>query len=132
MSVEGPKNIARIANIEDLRRVSEEAKHEIAARRATGTTIYVGMGTCGIAAGARATLDALTAELARRGIEAQIETVGCIGICVKEPLVDIQQAGKPRITYGNVTPQMVPRIVEEHLIKGTPVKQWVVGRLVSD
>ncbi|MEJ5197471.1 MAG: (2Fe-2S) ferredoxin domain-containing protein [Anaerolineae bacterium] len=132
MSVGGEKNIARIASIEDLQRVSEEAKREIAARRATGTTIYVGMGTCGIAAGARATLDALIAELARRGIEAQIETVGCIGICVKEPLVDIQQAGKPRITYGNVTPQMVPRIVEEHLIKGTPVKQWVVGRLVSD
>jgi (2Fe-2S) ferredoxin len=90
------------------------------------------MGTCGIAAGARATLAALTEELARRGIEAQIETVGCIGLCVREPLVDIQQAGKPRITYGNVTPQMAPRIVEEHLIKGTPVKQWVVGRLTTD
>ncbi|MGC8779371.1 MAG: (2Fe-2S) ferredoxin domain-containing protein [Anaerolineae bacterium] len=126
------KTVAKITSIEDLQRAGEAAKREIALRRATGTTIYVGMGTCGIAAGARATLDALTAELARRGIEARIETVGCIGICVKEPLVDIQQAGKPRITYGNVTPQMVPRIVEEHLIKGVPVKQWVVGRLVSD
>ncbi|MCX7708033.1 MAG: (2Fe-2S) ferredoxin domain-containing protein [Anaerolineae bacterium] len=121
----------KLANVEELRELGEAAKRQITARRATGTTIYVGMGTCGIAAGARATLKALTEELARHGIEADIETVGCIGICVKEPLVDIQQAGKPRITYGNVTPDMVPRIVEEHLMKGIPVKQWVVGRLES-
>jgi len=132
MSTASEKTTAKITSLEDLQRVSEATRRAIAARRATGTTIYIGMGTCGIAAGARATLAALTEELARRGIEAQIETVGCIGICVREPLVDIQQAGKPRITYGNVTPQMVPRIVEEHLIKGTPVKQWVVGRLTTD
>ncbi len=122
----------KLANIEELRALGEATKQLITARRATGTTIYVGMGTCGIAAGARATLNALRQELARRGIEADIEAVGCIGICVKEPLVDIQQAGQPRITYGNVTPDMVPRIVEEHLLKGTPVKQWVVGRLELD
>lgn len=119
----------KLANIEELRALGETVKQEIAARRATGTTIYIGMGTCGIAAGARATLKALTEELSRHGIEADIEAVGCIGICVKEPLVDIQQAGRPRITYGNVTPDMVSRIVEEHLLKGMPVKQWVVGRL---
>ncbi len=124
--------VKKLGSVEELKRLGQAAKQEITARRAINTTIYVGMGTCGIAAGARATLDALTAELARRGIAAQIEKVGCIGICVKEPLVDIQLAGKPRITYGNVTPEMVPRIVEEHLLKGTPVKQWVVGRLELD
>lgn len=129
MSNDLERAMKKLANIEELRALGETVKHEIAARRATGTTIYVGMGTCGIAAGARATLKALTEELSRHGIEADIETVGCIGICVKEPLVDIQQAGKPRITYGNVTPDMVSRIVEEHLLKGVPVKQWVVGRL---
>lgn len=119
----------KLRSIEELKAAGQAAKEEITARRATGATIYIGMGTCGIAAGARATLAALTEELTRRGIEADIEAVGCIGICVKEPLVDIQLAGKPRITYGNVTPEMVPRIIEEHLLKGTPVKQWVVGRL---
>ncbi|MGQ9767038.1 MAG: (2Fe-2S) ferredoxin domain-containing protein [Anaerolineae bacterium] len=132
MSTASEKTTAKITSLEDLQQVSEAARRALSARRATGTTIYIGMGTCGIAAGARATLTALTEELARRGIEAQIETVGCIGICVRKPLVDIQQAGKPRITYGNVTPQMVSRIVEEHLIEGTPVKQWVVGRLTTD
>jgi NADP-reducing hydrogenase subunit HndB len=50
-------------------------------------------------------------------------------MCVREPLVDIEQAGKPRITYGNVKPNMVPRIIEEHLIKGNVVDEWVIGRL---
>jgi (2Fe-2S) ferredoxin len=49
-------------------------------------------------------------------------------MCVKEPLVDIEQAGKPRITYGNVKPDMVPRLIEEHLIQGHPVEEWVIAR----
>lgn len=122
----------KLESVEALVRAGEAARAEIAARRAAGVTIYVGMGTCGIAAGARAVLDALKAELARRQIAANIEGVGCIGICVKEPLVDIQQGDQPRVTYGNVTPDMVPRIIEDHLIKGTPNKKWVVGRVPAD
>ena len=68
----------------------------------TGTRIIVGMGTCGIAAGARETMHAILEELGKREIEANVTTVGCIGLCVKEPLVDIEQAGKARISYGNV------------------------------
>ena len=111
----------------------ETAPYRIAAslatRRDTSTIITVGMGTCGVAAGARETLKALQAELAKRQINATLVTVGCIGICVKEPLLDIQQAGKSRIVYANVHPDMVPRLVEEHLIKGQPVKEWVIGRM---
>jgi NADH-quinone oxidoreductase subunit F len=50
-------------------------------------------------------------------------------MCVKEPLVDIQQAGKQRITYANIQPEMVPRLIEEQLIKGRPIKEWIVGRM---
>jgi NADP-reducing hydrogenase subunit HndB len=119
----------KLENVEDLLKASAAARREIADRRAASTTIYVGMGTCGIAAGARDTLNAIIKELARQGITADVEGVGCIGICVKEPLVDIQQAGQPRISYGNVKPDMVPVIIEEHLLKGKPVKKWVVGRV---
>lgn len=87
------------------------------------------MGTCGIAAGARETMHAIIDELARQGIDAHVTTVGCIGMCVKEPLVDIEQAGQPRITYANVKPEMVARLLEEHLIKGRPVDEWVVARM---
>jgi len=119
----------KLKTIEDLKRVREEAQSEIKVRLETGTKITVGMGTCGIAAGARETMHAILEELKKHQIEAHVTTVGCIGMCVKEPLVDIEQAGKPRITYGNVKPDMVPRLIEEHLIKGNVVTEWVVGRL---
>ena len=102
------------------------------ARVQTSTTITIGMGTCGIAAGARETMQAIRSELAKRQIEATVVSAGCIGICVKEPLVDIQQAGKSRIVYANIQPEMVPRLIEEHLLKGQPVKQWVIGRLLEE
>ena len=115
--------MAKLKTLEDLKRIREEAQQTLKIRLDTGTTITVGMGTCGIAAGARDTMRAIMDELATRGIDAHIATVGCIGMCAREPLVDIQQANQPRVTYGNVLPAMVPRLIEEHLIKG------VVGRI---
>jgi NADP-reducing hydrogenase subunit HndB len=121
--------MAKIKSLEDLKKIREDAQKDIKVRKDTGTRIIVGMGTCGIAAGARETMHAIMEELAKREIEANVTTVGCVGTCVKEPLVDIEQAGKPRITYGNVHPEMVSRIIEEHLINGKVVNEWVVGRL---
>ena len=122
----------KLKTLEDLKKVRENAEKELKVRLETGTRIIVGMGTCGIAAGARETMHAILDELKKREIEAHVSTVGCIGMCVKEPLVDIEQAGKPRITYGNVKPDMVPRIIEEHLIKGNVVEEWAIGRLATE
>jgi NADP-reducing hydrogenase subunit HndB len=122
----------KLKSLDDLKRVREEAQQSLKTRLDTGTTIIVGMGTCGIAAGARDTMHAILAELAARNIDAHITTVGCIGQCVKEPLVDIEQAGKARITYANVKPEMVSRLIEEHLINNRPVEEWVVGRLETN
>lgn len=122
----------KITSVEELRKLREKLQEEMTTRTETGTTIIVGMGTCGIAAGARETMRAILEELKARNIEAHVTTVGCIGMCAREPLVDIEQAGKPRITYGNITAAMVPRLIEEHLIKGNVVTEWVVGRLPTD
>ena len=119
----------KLKSIEDLRKLREQVQKEIKTRTETNTTITIGMGTCGIAAGARETMRAILDELDKRNIEAHVATVGCIGMCASEPLVDIEQAGKPRITYGRVTADRVSRLIEEHLIKGGLVKEWVVGRL---
>ena len=118
----------KLTSLEDLRRLKEEAQHDIKVRGDTGTKITVGMGTCGIASGAREVMHAILRELESRSIEANVATVGCIGLCAQEPLVDIEQAGAPRVTYGKVTPEMVSTIVAEHLIKGNIVTQWVVGK----
>ncbi len=119
----------KLKSLDDLKRIREDAQQALKTRLDTGTTIIVGMGTCGIAAGARDTMHAILAELAKRNIDAHVTTVGCIGQCVKEPLVDIEQAGQPRITYANIRPDMVPQLIEEHLINGRPVEEWVVGRM---
>jgi NADP-reducing hydrogenase subunit HndB len=119
----------KLKSLDDLKRVRDEAQQALKTRLDTGTTIIVGMGTCGIAAGARDTMHAILTELAARNIDAHVTTVGCIGQCVKEPLVDIEQAGQPRITYANVRPDMVSRLIEEHLINNRPVEEWVIGRL---
>jgi len=119
----------KLKSLDDLKRIREDAQQSLKTRLDTGTTIIVGMGTCGIAAGARDTMHAILAELAKRNIDAHVTTVGCIGQCVKEPLVDIEQAGQPRITYAYIRPDMVPHLIEEHLINGRPVEEWVVGRM---
>jgi NADP-reducing hydrogenase subunit HndB len=119
----------KLKSIEDLKRLREQAQDELTIRQKTTTKITVGMGTCGIAAGARETMQAILKELDARKIEANVATVGCIGMCSKEPLVDIEQAGKPRVTYANIHPDMIPRLIEEHIVKGNVVAEWVFGRV---
>jgi NADP-reducing hydrogenase subunit HndB len=119
----------KLTSLEDLKRVREDAQRDIKVRLQTGTTITVGMGTCGIAAGARETMRAILDELQKRQIDAHVVTVGCIGLCASEPLVDIEQAGGTRISYGNVSPERVPRLVEEHLINNRAIEEWVVGKV---
>lgn len=119
----------KLKSLEDLQRLRTQLQKGIKARAQTSTTITVGMGTCGIAAGAREVMRTILDELAKREIDAHVVTTGCIGMCSKEPLVDIQQGDEARITYGSVTPDVVPRIIEGHLIKGEVMEEWVVGRV---
>ena len=124
--------MSKLMSIDDFRKLQEDSRRSIRMRTKTGTRIIVGMGTCGIAAGARQTLQAIVTELQRREIDAHVTTVGCIGMCASEPLVDIEQAEGDRITYGPVKPDMIPRLIEEHLINGRVVSEWVVGRLAKE
>ncbi len=121
--------MTRLGNVAELARLRDAARGAVQARFETSPMIVVGMGTCGIAAGADKVWKAIVEDLAMYNLDVPMQGVGCIGICVKEPLVDIQLPGKPRVTYANVKPDMVPRLIEEHLIGGRPVKEWMVGEL---
>ena len=121
----------KLTSLQELQNLREKVQGEIRARTQASTTITVGMGTCGIAAGAREVMQAILNELAARKIDAHVTTTGCIGMCSKEPLVDIQQGDEPRVTYGNVSPAMVPAIIEGHLVKGQVVDRWVIGRVAT-
>ncbi|MGC1405021.1 MAG: (2Fe-2S) ferredoxin domain-containing protein [Thermodesulfobacteriota bacterium] len=123
--------MAKLKSIEELKKVREEAKKDLMTRVQTGTRIIIGMGTCGIAAGAREVMQNVLKELDTRHIEAHVETVGCVGMCAKEPLVDIEQAGKARVRYGNITAEKVSRLIEEHLIRGQVIQEWAISRMES-
>ena len=98
-----------------------------------GTKIIIGMGTCGIAAGAREVMSAVLNELAVRKLnDVQVQQTGCIGMCEKEVLVDIVRPGEPRITYGKVKPEDVKKIIAEHVVNGRIVEEMVVGKIMQD
>ncbi len=121
--------MARLKTIEAFKKMKADTVAAIGVRKKTSTTITVGMGTCGIAAGARQTLQAIMAELQRCDIDAHVAITGCMGKCGHEPLVTVTQAGGDQMIYGPITAEMVPRLVEEHLINGRVVEPWAVGRL---
>ena len=80
--------------------------------------IRVGTAMCGHAAGAAEVLDAIRNELEARGVEANVDEVGCLGLCFAEPLVDILKPGGSRLFFGNVTPGDVPALIDGYLLSG--------------
>ena len=93
------------------------------------THIYIGTATCGRASGAFTVLEAIKSELAKRNIEAIITQVGCIGLCYAEPLVDIVKPNRPRICYGNATPEIVPQLIEDYVINDNPCPDLALGTI---
>jgi len=89
--------------------------------------IYLGTASCGRAAGAMEVLKSVQNTLKENRLKAKIVEVGCIGPCYLEPLMDIVLPGRPRISYANLNPDKVRKIVESYLIKGDPLAQLAVG-----
>lgn len=95
---------------------------------AKGPRVVVGLASCGIAAGAQPVLDALKAEVASAGLtDAVVSQTGCIGMCRFEPIVEVTMPGQQKVTYCYVKPEMVPRIVKEHLVEGKPIAEYTIG-----
>ena len=90
--------------------------------------IMVGMGTCGISAGARDVLEALQQELDEREDTDNIQIIpcGCAGMCTYEPIVEVIEPGKKRVTYVHVTPEMASEIMYKHIFGGDPVVKYTI------
>ena len=117
------KSLAELAAIREktLDQVNLRREHE-------GTRIVVGMATCGIAAGARPVMLAFLDEVSKRGlIEATVAQTGCIGMCRLEPMVEVTLPGQSKVTYVNVKPEMVSRIVADHVVNGKVIDEWTIG-----
>ena len=90
--------------------------------------VVVGMATCGIAAGARPVMLAFVDEINKRNLQhVTVSQTGCIGMCRLEPMVDVIVPGQEKVTYVKVKPEMVARIVAEHVVNGRPVEEYTIG-----
>jgi len=117
-------------SLAELQALRDEMQNKIGMRKenTSGIKVLVGMATCGIAAGARPVLQALLEEIGKRKLsDVSVTQTGCIGICQYEPVVEVVEPGKEKITYVNVSPDMVPAIVSQHLVNGNPVVNYTIG-----
>lgn len=117
-------------SLEELKAIREKAREGMGIRddRTEGTRVVVGMATCGIAAGARPVLSAFVEEVAKEKLEGiTVGQTGCIGVCQYEPVVEIFQPGKPKVTYVKMTKEKALKVVHKHLIGGEVITEYTIG-----
>ena len=116
-------------SLAELAEIRNRMKDKVSMREGSGDIrIVVGMATCGIAAGARPVLNTLVEEISAQGLTdtATVTQTGCIGICQFEPVVEVYQSGKEKVTYVKMTPEKAKRVVEEHIKNGKPVAEFTM------
>lgn len=120
------KSLAELKAIRDKMQNTVGLRKEDADEQAT--RVVVGMATCGIAAGARPVMLKFLEEIQKRNLQnVTVSQTGCIGMCRLEPMLDVIMPGKEKVTYVRVNPDMVPRIVAEHIVNGRPVQEYTIG-----
>ena len=117
-------------SLAELQAIKERMKSKIVLREGTGDIrVVVGMATCGIAAGARPVLNAFVEAVNADGLndKVSVSQTGCAGLCQLEPIVEIYEAGKDKVTYIKMTPEKAKEVVENHLKGGKVVTEYTVA-----
>ena len=117
-------------SLAELEAIRQKTLENIAKRKEVhdSARVVVGMATCGIAAGARPVMLAFVEEINKRKLDhVTVSQTGCVGMCRLEPMVDVYMPGQEKVTYVKLTPDMVPRIVAEHIVNGRPVLEYTIG-----
>ncbi len=120
-------------SIEELMAIRDKTRKNMTVREDTGDSkirVVVGMATCGIAAGARPVLNAFVDEIAKRDVKGvSVQQTGCIEMCQYEPIVEVTEPGKEKVTYVKMTPEKAVRVVNDHIVNGNPVAEFTVGAI---
>lgn len=119
-------------SLEELKAIRDKARENMGVReeQGEGTRVVVGMATCGIAAGARPVLGAFVEEVAKEKLEnVTVGQTGCIGVCQYEPVVEIMEPGKSKVTYVKMTPEKAIKVVHKHLMGGQVVSEYTIGEV---
>jgi NADP-reducing hydrogenase subunit HndB len=119
-----------LKSLEDLKQIREEALKKQQLRENSGKKeVIVGMGTVGIAAGARETLKAILDMIERENLkDIIVRQTGNIGLDSFEPIVQVVLPNEEKVTYGNVKPDMARRILEEHVVGGEIVQEYQIEK----
>jgi NADP-reducing hydrogenase subunit HndB len=122
--------------LDELRKLRESKKTDIQRREAEGKDIQVivGMGTCGIAAGAKLTLDAFINALDENKLvdKVLVRQTGCMGLCHSEPTVEVISPGMPGVIYGNVDAEAAKEIVKRHILGHELLDNHILNRPAAD
>jgi NADP-reducing hydrogenase subunit HndB len=122
--------------LEELRKLRDNKKKEMNKRDTADKKIQVivGMGTCGIAAGAKRTLDAFLEELEEKNLVEQVlvTQTGCMGLCYVEPTVEIVMPDMPTVIYGKVDEEVARKIVRKHIQGKAMINDHVYDRPAAD
>ena len=116
-------------SLAELAAIREKMKDKIVLREGSSTTrIVVGMATCGIAAGARPVLNAFVDGVNKEGLASDVvvSQTGCIGICQYEPVVEVYEAGKEKVTYVKMTVEKAEKVLKEHIKGGKVVTEYTI------
>ena len=117
-------------SLEELKALREKMQKQMNVRDAGDDTvrILVGMATCGIAAGARPVMQAFLEEVNKRNLKNVIvQQTGCIGVCRLEPIAEVFIPGEEKVTYVKLKPDMVPRIINDHIVNRNIVSDYTIG-----
>ncbi len=115
-------------SLAELQAIKEKMQAKVALRDGSSEKrVVVGMATCGIAAGARPVLNAFVEQVNAEGLAGSVivTQTGCCGLCEYEPIVDVYEAGKEKVTYVKMTPEKAERVVKEHLKGGKVVADYI-------
>ncbi len=116
-------------SLEELRAIKAKMQDQVGLRvdQEGNTRVVVGMATCGIAAGARPVLNAFAEGVIEKKLENVFVTqTGCIGLCQYEPIVEIIEPGKEKVTYAHMTAEKAAEVIDQHLVRGQIVKEYVL------
>ena len=117
-------------SLAELQAIKDKMKDKVILREGVNDVrVVVGMATCGIAAGARPVLNTLVEEVSKAGLsdKVTVSQTGCIGICQLEPIVEVFEAGKDKVTYVKMTSEKAKRVIEEHLKGGKVVNEYTIA-----
>ena len=117
-------------SLAELAAIKAKMQSKVVIREGEGAVrVVVGMATCGIAAGARPVLNAFVEGVAQNNLTSKVTVTqtGCIGICQYEPVVEIFEDGKDKVTYVKLDADKAKEIVEKHLAGGVVVEEYTIG-----